>query len=379
MEWNGLTVDDLKSSFSKIADWLEGKHSPTMKQLESFAAKTHTIVPYFFMESAPQIRLQIADFRTVANTSASKAPSPELFETIDSMLYRQGWMSDYFQAEGYEALPYIGIFASQEESVDSNHIADYLHGLLSLDLDWASGHGIHSTDDAWRTLRKAIEKTRVSVSISGHAGSNQGRKFSVEEFRGFVLSDRFAPIVFVNGGDAKAAQMFTLIHEYTHLLFARTGLDNYEDDPALFLTSGQEHFCDKVAAEFLVPTSRFMEVWESGKDHDRALGAAVAKFKASYIVCLRKALELGLIAQEDFWLLYNDHKKAYQEAPKRTKGKNDKWDPYPAKGTQLGDVFSDAVFMAVKDEYLPYSEAYKITGLKSQSFDRYYSKRGLVV
>ena len=55
-----------------------------------------------------------------------------------------------------------------------------------------------------------IERLGMMAVINGTVGNNTHRRLSVAEFRGFALTDHYAPLIFMNGADAKSAQMFTL-------------------------------------------------------------------------------------------------------------------------------------------------------------------------
>lgn len=376
IDWNGLTTDDFIKTFPKIEQWIDGSHEPTFKQLEKFATKTHTIVPYFFMKDIPDVHLQIADFRTV-NPAEKSIPSPELFDTIDELLYKQAWLRDYFIDEGVEKLEWVGTYKNRLPLPDASVMADHLHSILRLDKDWASASSINSTDAAWRVLRKAIEASRVAVCISGYAGTNTRRTFSVSEFRGFALSDQYAPLVFVNGADAKTAQLFTLVHEMAHILFFQTGVSSPIDlSESLGSETEIEKYCDQVAVEFLVPKDSFLALWTGMNNKEAPIKASLHKYKVSTIVILRRALDLELITQAEFWELYDIH---YGNKENARTSKPSGGDYYKTQGTKLGNVFTDAIYTALKTGYLQFADAYKMTGFKSESLDRYYRERGMVL
>ena len=90
------------------------------------------------------------------------------------------------------------------------------------------------------------------------ARNSTNRTLNPDEFRGFVSSDPIVPLVFVNGADSKAAQMFTLVHELAHIWIGEDALVNLP-----VLQPGPvdiEKFCNRVAAEFLVPEAKLRAI-----------------------------------------------------------------------------------------------------------------------
>ncbi|MEI9908036.1 MAG: DNA-binding protein, partial [Actinomycetota bacterium] len=78
--------------------------------------------------------------------------------------------------------------------------------LTDLHLDSYASLNPSDIDEAFKILSELIESLGVMVMVNGVVGTNTRRKLDYREFRGFALSDPFAPLIFINGTDTRAAK-----------------------------------------------------------------------------------------------------------------------------------------------------------------------------
>ncbi len=370
LERCGKTEDAMESKFPKIADWLSGKVYPTLKQLEKFAAATYTPLGYFFLKEPPEDKLPIPDFRTVKGQP--ERPSPNLLDTIQTMQSRRDWMREFLLEEGQLPLSFIKSVTLRTNPVK---VAMAMRNILSLPDGWANK--VSTWKEALRLLRKAIEDSGVMIVINGVVGNNTHRPLDVAEFRGFALVDEYAPLLFVNGRDSKSAQMFTVVHELSHLWIGYEGVSNFNKLQPV--ETKVEKFCNHVAAEFLVPSSEFKKALgenQSESDHD-LFHILARRFKVSPLVIARRALDIKHISKNRFFDFYNNHVKDSERDREIRKAKKEKeGDFWKTQGVRIGELFGSAVVQATLEGRLLYRDAYRLTGLKGETFDSYATLLG---
>lgn len=359
-------MDDLAAKFKKYAQWECGEEQPTFAQLEKVAQATHAPLGYFFLPQPPQESLPVADFRTIRN-EALRRPSPELLDTLHAMQRRQDWMSEWRQEEGSPSQKWIGSATLQD---DPAQLAVQMRRQLGLETGWAKD--ISTWEDALRELRHRMQRAEVMVFVNGVVDNNTHRPLDENEFRGFALVDRHAPLVFVNGTDSKSAQMFTLMHELAHLWLGQGGISNYNAFKP-DRKPGIEAFCDMAAAEALMPASELRAAWAEIAGQEQPIPDLAKQFKVSPMVAARRLRDLRLITDGTYWAFYDAYQEFLQKLKKKkTKGGNF-WN---TQGVRLDPRFSEAVVQAAQAGRLPYREAYHLTGLKATSFDKLTSGLG---
>lgn len=360
---SGLSTDELRVKFPKLAEWVRGERQPTFRQLESFARTTMTPFGAMFLDTPPEERLPVPDFRTRNNVPLQRF-SPDLLDTIQTMQRRQAWLREWLTDEGNEPLDFVGA-ATVTDNFKS--LAQRIRQRLDLDAEWATG--LATWEEALQTLRKAIERTGIVVFSNGVVGLNNHRPLDPDEFRGFVLCDPIAPVIFVNDADTKSARIFTLAHEVVHVWLKQDGVFNLEN-----LMPGQdkiERFCNQVAAEFLVPAYRLEDRWDEAKKTARPFDRLARSFKVSPVVAARRALDLGLIRQHAFFAFYEQDRAEWLRRKEAERKSSSGGNFYATQNVRLGRPFSAAVVRAVREGRILYEEAFLLTDMKGETFHKY--------
>ena len=353
----GYSADVLAHRFPKLDAWERGEVQPTLKQLEDFAKATHAPVGFFFLAEPPVERVPIPDFRTVANIHVDH-PSPNLLDTVYLCQQRQDWYRDFARSMHQPALDFVGSAGLEDDVVET---AATMRHRLGLDLE--ERRQLATWTDALRRFIEQADALGVLVMVSGVVGSNNRRGLDPQEFRGFALADPLAPLVFVNGADTKAAQMFTLAHELAHLWLGESGISDAEART----TPDQEveRWCNRVAAELLVPLVELHGEFDNHADLQNELQRLARRFKVSTLVILRRIYDAGLLTRDELWDEYDAELARLQGSPKSSGGNF-----YLTLGARVSKRFARAMVVSTLEGRTGFTEAFRMLGLKKmQTFN----------
>ena len=341
----------LMARFPHLPEWEAGEVQPTLRQLEHYAQATHAPLGYFFLPAPPQEAVPIPDFRTMGQ--GVPRLSADLLDVIYTCQTRQAWYRDEALVNGETPLSFVASVTLATPPADA---AGLIRQALGFSVQARSE--CPSWTEALRLFITQAEQVGVMVMVSGVVMNNTPRHLDPKEFRGFALADAIAPLVFINGADSKAAQMFTLAHELAHLWLGQTALSN----PPVAEASDHatETWCNQVAAELLVPQADFRAALQRGEAIDMAQQRLARHFKVSSLVVLRRMLDVGWLNKGAFWDAYRAEEERISALAARSAGGGDF---YRTTVARVSKRFAQSLVVSTLEGRTLYRDAFRMLGI----------------
>ena len=343
-EKSGLSKEFMEQKVSKrFGQFLTGERTPSFNQLSEMAKQFRIPLGMLLSDEViPEKKIEIP-FRTV-NSEFIGEPSRELRDTIDEMKSKQAFLKE----ERLPELDFIGRFSMDD---DAMVVAEAVRKILGLSKNYFEKV---KKEKVFKFLRGKISRIGVFVFTNGKFQDNTHRVLDPKEFRGFVLSDKEAPIIFINQADTKNAQVFTLIHEFVHLLLGEEKILGQIPLESEF--DEVEAFVNKVTAEVLVPTQLLKLKYTEHPSIDEL----ATIFKVSRFVIARRLFDLGFISKSDYQIHVREWEIAWKN---RTKDKSDGGNYNNNTLYRIDRNFFQYIENAIQSDRITYTEAFRLLGV----------------
>jgi Zn-dependent peptidase ImmA (M78 family) len=361
-----IAMPALEGKVPRLPDWIAGTKRPTVKQLEDFARKTFTPFGMLFFSKPPVLNLPIPDYRTLRDETL-REPSPNLLDSVYLCQQRQEWYREY---KRIRQLGHVACIGRARVGEDVVRVAQEMRTELGLTTEQMSA--CPTWEKALEHFMALVDNLGVLVMRNGVVANNTSRKLDPSEFRGFALSDREAPLIFINGVDSKAAQMFTLAHELAHLWVDETALSDVDmkQEPS----QGVECWCNQVAAELLVPMASVKQALEASLPVMETVHLLRKDHKVSSLVALRRIFDAGAVSQSEYWSLFEAELSKIKAALNAKSGGGDF---YNSQSSRVGKRFATALLESTFEGHTLYRDAMRMLGIsKVPTLNEYGRKLG---
>jgi Zn-dependent peptidase ImmA (M78 family)/transcriptional regulator with XRE-family HTH domain len=295
------TAKRLGVSEETIRKWETGERRPTLRQLRLMTKYYKRPLAVFFLPSAPQEQPLPVDFRSLS-TDVKKPFSEKTLLALRRARRLQRLIGELAAEGGRERTGFLGkANLSENTQILAKDTRKRLGITVETQFKWLD------ETVALSLWRKTVEKLNLYIFEL---------PFPLKEGRAFSLYDKVNPAIVLNSNDAVAGRIFSLFHEYAHLLLGEGAIcDLSEENKSI------EQFCNRFAGEFLVPSGDLIG-HPISKGHsnspiwtDEELQQIARAFKVSREVILRRLLLLRRTTDR----FYNEKTKEWETKRKPVK------------------------------------------------------------
>ena len=344
----------LRTSVEVVKDLESGKRSPTMRQLRVLSEIYKRPIASFFLSKPKQELPMPKDYRFLPNKT-------NIFDRKTILAIRRTRSLQSLSKELSFNINYTTKMEVKKAELTDNPelIASEYRKILNLDIEKQ-----RKFRDAYKMLghlRDVLEDLNILVF-----------QFSmpIEDARGFALADETPNIIVINSKDSIEARLFTLMHEFGHIILGETVIDFPEE--SLQARNNIEAWCNAFSSAFLLPKEVSIDLFTKNEyklTETDTLNALSKKYKVSKAVLLVKMVSLNYISRQEFESVLARY------APKETKVEKKEMQVIGMASDQrclseVGNKFVSLVANNFDKDFITYNDALSFLSIKSRNFDK---------
>lgn len=310
-ETNGLDLataaERLRVTETRLRAWEASEARPSIPQLRKMAEIYRRPLAAFYLPEPPPEPKQPRDYRRLPGV-VSGLESPSLHAEWRRAGYRRDLAIEWYEDDNLTP-PSVTITAGLAD--DPEEVGSLIRSYLGVPL---------TTQFGWRDSYKALNGWRAAVEAGGVLAM-QMTDVTSDEVRGFSLATQPVPVACVNIKEAPNGRIFTLLHEFAHIVLRQGGLCDLDDTlsrpPELLRV---ERYCNEVAAATLMPRRSILtDVLVAGHPigeewSDLQIDALSRHFSVSREAIVRRLLDLGRVDRAFYQRKREQYHHEYEES-----------------------------------------------------------------
>jgi Zn-dependent peptidase ImmA (M78 family) len=358
---SGWKIDELSQRLgiesSAAKSWMSGRSSPSLKQLEALSNLLKRPLAVFFLSEPPKETPLPKDYRVSPDRKGEF--DKETLLAVRKARRLQRASRELLENQESALEPEVRLVSL---TIDPSECAAFYRKELgltdTLQREWSSPY------EAFSSLRGLVESKNIFV-FQMH--------MPVNDARGFVLVDDLPSVIVVNSTDQIEARIFTVIHEFGHVLLKKSGINTPEMGLGKARLDEVEKWCNEFAAEFLLPKNHAVEVfshYENTLLEDETIGRISRRLKVSKTMLLVRMKDLGFIERSELDSALSDLRS--RGLPKQDEGFGETVEKRVLR--ERGRKFVSLVTQNVEQGSLDYANAIDFLSIKLRDVDKVMAK-----
>ncbi len=333
-EFYNMSPDDAAQAIgvdvSRYSNWESGIEHPTYAKLKKISDVFRKPSAIFFFPDPPVIPPIKGDLRTLPDAVIDGLSKNVMMQLEKAKAYQLNLIELYGTSNC--------IFTNRAIiPSDTKQLCNYLRTIMGFPI--AAQKGRKDYKVVFEIYREKFYELGIYVFKDS---------FKDDNVSGLCINDNLFPVILINNSMSFARQIFTLFHEFYHLVSNTSGAEIVRDDYYVYLDGSQsttEKSCDAFANEFLVPTDDFKIELSKKKIDEDGIAELAVLYSVSKEAIMYKLWKMQIISSYDYEALketfYGD---ALRNQKKKRGESSSGGNYYFTKLSYLGSTYTGDVF-----------------------------------